>query len=203
MREPASRPRFVNPATSLIQQKVKKLMPSDKQGLTVYDLEEKTLFYKSTELNENHRGCVTHEELIELRQGEHERDHRHAETCYSSLRKKYYPVVWEVKIALYKQFVKCQVFEKQASQPKTSIVCRTILATNQNSLRQMDPKKLPSCRGFEYVSNTVDCYPQFAMGGAIKSKTAKEVCHVILDCINSYGLVQATTMTRRQKWRRY
>ena len=35
VREPASRPWFVNPATSLVQQKVKKLMPSDKQGLTV------------------------------------------------------------------------------------------------------------------------------------------------------------------------
>ena len=35
VRELASRPWFVNPATSLIQQKVKKLMLSDKQGLTV------------------------------------------------------------------------------------------------------------------------------------------------------------------------
>ena len=153
----------------------------------LYDLEEETLYYKSTELNENHRKCVTREELIELLEGEHERDHRHAETCYSSLREKYHPVVRETIIALYKQFVKCQACEKQVPLPKTSLVRRTTLARYPNSRWQMDLKKLPSCGGYEYGCNIVDCYSRFAMDSAIKSKTAKEVCRVILDCIYSYG----------------
>ena len=93
----------------------------------------------------------------------------------------------ETIIALYKQFVKCQACEKQAPLPKTSLVRKTILATYPPSRWQMDLKKLPSCGGYEYVCNIVDYYSRFAMGGAIKGKTAKEVCCVILDCIYSYG----------------
>ena len=99
---------------------------------------------KSNELNENHLKRVTNEELIELLKGEHERDHRHAETCYSSLREKYYPVVRETIIALYKQFIKCQACEKQAPLPKTSLVRKTILATYPLSRWQMDLKNCPA-----------------------------------------------------------
>ena len=53
----------------------------------------------------------------------------------------------------------------------------------------MDLKKLPTCRGYEYACNVVDCFSRFAMGGPIKSKSAKEVCRVLLDdCIYKYGL---------------
>ena len=44
----------------------------------LYDPEEQTLFYKSTNMNENHCRCVTEIEIIELLQCEHERNHRHA-----------------------------------------------------------------------------------------------------------------------------
>ena len=43
----------------------------------LYDLEEESLFYKLTDLNENYRRCALRKELIELLQGEHERDHLH------------------------------------------------------------------------------------------------------------------------------
>ena len=100
--------------------------------LFLCDLEEETLPYKSTEL-ENHWRCVTHEELIKLLQDERKHDHRHAETCYSSLHEKYYPAVHETIIALYKQFVKGKACERPAPLPKTSLVQRMILATSPNS----------------------------------------------------------------------
>eukprot|EP00117_Sycon_ciliatum_P009847 scpid66238/ scgid11978/ len=153
----------------------------------LFDLEEDALFYKSTELNEKHRLCVSRERLVELLQKEHQRDHRHAETCYGTLRCHYYPVVRENIIALYKEHVKCTACERQAPLPKTSLVRRSILATYPNSRWQMDLKKLPSVRGFEYVCNIADCYSRFAMGAGIKSKSAKDVCAVVLKCIYAYG----------------
>ena len=111
-----------------------------------------SLFYKSTELNENHRRCVTREELIELLQGEHERDNSLTETCYSSLCEKYYPMVRETIIASYQQFVKCYACEKQAPLPKTSLVRRTILATYSNSRWLVDLKKLPSSYQADVIS---------------------------------------------------
>jgi len=148
---------------------------------------ENTLFYKSTQLNEVHRRCLTRDELIDLLKVEHERDHRAAETCYSSLRVHYHPVIRENICAIFKQFVKCEACQRQAPIPKTSLIRKSILAPYPNSRWQMDLKKLPSAKGYEYACNVVDCYSRFAMGGAIKSKSAKDVCEVLLRCIYIYG----------------
>lgn len=126
------------------------------------------------------------EKLTELLREEHERDHRHSETCYKSLRFAYYPVVRESEIALFKQHVKCTACARQAPLPKTTLTRRTILATYPNSSWQMDLKKQPSYRGFEYVCNTVDCFSRFAMGVAIKSKSVKDACDVIVSCMYMY-----------------
>jgi len=51
----------------------------------------------------------------------------------------------------------------------------------------MDLKKLPNCRGYQYVCNIVDCFSRFAMGGAIKNKSAKDEVEVFLECVYRYG----------------
>ena len=51
----------------------------------------------------------------------------------------------------------------------------------------MDLKKLPSCRGYEYACNIVDCYSRYATGGALKSKSAADVCNVIIHMMYRYG----------------
>eukprot|EP00117_Sycon_ciliatum_P001358 scpid51373/ scgid5968/ Pol polyprotein; Reverse transcriptase/ribonuclease H; Integrase len=131
--------------------------------------------------------CVTRQSLIDLIISEHERDHRQGEACYNTLRANYYPVVRDTVLALFKTNVNCTACHRQAPLPKTTLTRRTILATYPNSRWQMDLKKLPSVRGYEYCCNVVDCFSRFAMGGPIKSKSAKDVCNVIVSCMYRYG----------------
>eukprot|EP00117_Sycon_ciliatum_P008981 scpid58375/ scgid5968/ Pol polyprotein; Reverse transcriptase/ribonuclease H; Integrase len=96
-------------------------------------------------------------------------------------------VVRDTVLALFKTNVNCTACHRQAPLPKTTLTRRTILATYPNSRWQMDLKKLPSVRGYEYCCNVVDCFSRFAMGGPIKSKSAKDVCNVIVSCMYRYG----------------
>ena len=64
-----------------------------------------------------------------------------------------------------KKHVNCEACCRQAPLPKTFFVRKTIKATYLNSRWQMDLKKLPYCRGYEYACNNVDCYSRLATGG--------------------------------------
>ena len=100
----------------------------------------------------------------------------------------FYPVVRDTIILLFKENVRCKLCLSQASLPKTTLTRKTIRATYPNSRWQMDLQKLPSCRGYEHACTIVDCHSHFAMGGTIKTKSAKAVCEVIVDCMQRYGL---------------
>ena len=152
------------------------------------DEKEERLFVKSTELSVRHRECVTKDQLVTLIFSDYDRDHRHAETIYETLRISYYPIVRETVKNLFKQHVNCLSCRKQIPLPKTSLMRKTILATYPNSRWQMDLKKLPACRGYNYVCNIVDCFSPFAMGGPIKSKSATDVVQVFTSCAYQYGL---------------
>ena len=71
--------------------------------------------------------------------------------------------------------------------PKTSLMRKTILETYPNSRWQMDLKKLPTCRGYNYACNIVDCFSRIAMGGPIKSKSATDVVQVFTSCAYQHG----------------
>ena len=118
---------------------------------------------------------------------DHDRDHRHAETIYGALRISYYPIVREKVKNLFKQHVNCLSCRKQMPLPKTSLTRKTILATYPNSRWQRYLKKLPACRGYNYVCNIVDCLSRFAMGGPIKSKSTTDVVRVFTSCAYQYG----------------
>ena len=75
----------------------------------VYDLEEDCLFYKSTDLQDVHRRCVSPDQLITLLTKEHNRDPRQEKDGYNSLRLSYYPVVWDTVLPLLKQYVQCEL----------------------------------------------------------------------------------------------
>ncbi|XP_076087034.1 uncharacterized protein LOC143057594 isoform X3 [Mytilus galloprovincialis] len=51
----------------------------------------------------------------------------------------------------------------------------------------MDLKKMPPCKGYNYICNIVDCYSRFAFGGHLKQKTAKEVSELLLRFIYIFG----------------
>ena len=152
-----------------------------------YDEKEEKLFVESTELSVCHRQCVTKDQLLTLIVSDHDRDHRHAETIYETLRISYYPIVRETVKNLFKQHVNCLSCRKQMPLPKTSLTRKTILATYPNSRWQMDLKKLPACRGYNYACNIVDCFSRFAMGGPIKSKSTTDVVEVFTSCAYQYG----------------
>ena len=124
----------------------------------MYDEEEQCLFLKSTKLNVAHRRCVTKERLIELIIEGYARDYRQANSIYKMLRCVTYPIVRETVAVLFKKNVMCSECLRQAPLPKTTLHRRTILATYLNSRWQMDLKKLPTCRGYEYACNVVDCF---------------------------------------------
>ena len=63
----------------------------------------------------------------------------------------------------------------------------------------MELKKLPSVRGFEYVRNIVDCYSRFAMGAGIMTKSAKDVCAVVLKYSYAYVSDEAYKAETRKK----
>ncbi|CAC5426746.1 unnamed protein product [Mytilus coruscus] len=71
--------------------------------------------------------------------------------------------------------------------PKTQITRKPIPATYSNSRWQMDLKKMPPCKGYNYICNIVDCYSRFAFGGHLKQKTAKEVSELLLKFIYIFG----------------
>ena len=165
---------------SLNEQRIKKIIER-------FFYEDGALYYKSNELNVAHRKCISREELISKIAEEHSIDHRGPETIYESLRCSYYPIIRKTVLQLLRQTLECEYCARQNPLPKTTLVRRTIKATYPNSRWQMDLKKLPASRGFQYVCNIVDCHSRFAMGGAIRAKSAKEVCRVILSAMYLYG----------------
>ncbi len=152
-----------------------------------FDHSENALFFKSCEANVQHRRCVTKDQLIDLLRQEHERDHRSAETCYESLRGEVYPVVRDTVGDLFRANILCDLCKRQAPLPKTTLIRAVILATYPNSRWQIDLKKMPAHNGYEYCCNIIDCYSRFAMGAAIKNKSAKAVCEVVVDKMFAYG----------------
>lgn len=146
-----------------------------------YDLEEGQVFLRSSEKNVPHRRCVTKDQLTALIRSEHQKDHRSAETLYESLRVSFYPVVRESVLVLFRAHVNCPSCARHAKIPKTTLQRKTIRATYPNSRWQVDLKKMPKVRSFEYIVNIVDCFSRFAFGTALKSKTASEVCQAIVE----------------------
>ncbi|CAC5400989.1 unnamed protein product [Mytilus coruscus] len=117
----------------------------------------------------------------------HKTDHRKSDAIYETLRKSYFPVVRENTRLLFKQHVKCSQCLAAVDLPKTQITRKPIPATYSNSRWQMDLKKMPPCKGYNYICNIVDCYSRFAFGGHLKQKTAKEVSELLLKFIYIFG----------------
>ena len=46
---------------------------------------------------------------------------------------------------------------------------------------------MPSCKGYNYVCNIVDCYSRFGFGKATKGKSAKEIAEIVLQYIYIFG----------------
>ena len=158
----------------------------------MYDLEEECLCYKSTDPHDVHHRCVSRNQLITLLNEEHNHDHRKAEACYNSVRLSSYPVVRDTVPLLFKQHVHCELHcISTPGSPPEDIAHKE---DDPGHLSQQSVayglKELPSCRGYEYTRNIIDCYSRFAMGGPIKSKSAKDICQVILSCIYKYGTPQ-------------
>ncbi|CAC5416750.1 unnamed protein product [Mytilus coruscus] len=117
----------------------------------------------------------------------HKTDHRKSDAIYETLRKSYFPVVRENTRLLFKQHVKCSQCLAAVDLPKRQITRKPIPATYSNSRWQMDLKKMPPCKGYNYICNIVDCYSRFAFGGHLKQKTAKEVSELLLKFIYIFG----------------
>ena len=153
----------------------------------MYDEDTDSIFSRSNKVGDDHRKVLQKEELITQIQKNHAVDHRKSDAIYETLRKTYFPVVRENIRLLFKTNVKCTQCLTAVDLPKTERTRMPIPATYANSRWQMDLKKMPPCRGYNYICNIVDCYSRFAFGGCLKQKTAKEVSDTLLKFIHIFG----------------
>ncbi|CAG2208855.1 unnamed protein product [Mytilus edulis] len=142
-------------------------------SLYFYDQESKCIYKKSQDLNSNHGKCLDKEQLIHLINKTHMKDHRKYEAIYDCLRSTVFPVVRESIKVLFKLNVNCQCCNNAVEIPKTTVLRRPIPATYANSRWQIDLKKMPPVRGYNYICNIVDCFSRLAFGGPIKRKICK------------------------------
>jgi hypothetical protein len=153
----------------------------------IFDADTGSVFYRSSKVNEPHRRVLTKDEMISEINRNHCLDHRKSDAVYETLRKSYFPVTREYTRLLFKQNIECRKCLAAVDLPKTQRARRPIPASYPNSRWQMDLKKMPPCRGYNYICNIVDCYSRFAFGTCIKQKTAKEVSDVLLRFIYLFG----------------
>ncbi|CAG2217370.1 unnamed protein product [Mytilus edulis] len=119
----------------------------------LYDDDTCALYHRSTKIGDNHRRVLSKEEMIAEINANHKSD-----AVYETLRKSYFPVVRENTRFLFKQHVKCSKCLAAVDLPKTQITRRPIPATYSNSRWEMDLKKMPPCKGYNYTCSIVDCY---------------------------------------------
>ena len=153
----------------------------------MFDQDTMSLYHRSTKVGESHRRVLTKDDMIAEINRNHRVDHRKSDAIYETLRRTYFPVVRESVRLLFKQNVKCSQCLSAVDLPKTERTRKPIPATYPNSRWQMDLKKMPPCRGYNYICNIVDCYSRFSFGGCIKQKTAKEVSDLLLKFIYIFG----------------
>lgn len=153
----------------------------------IYDIDTESTFYRSSKVSEVHRRVLSKDQLIVEIQRNHNVDHRKSDAIYETIRKTFFPVTRENVRLLFKQHVECSKCLAAVDLPKTERTRRPIPASYPNSRWQMDLKKMPPCRGFNYICNIVDCYSRFAFGACLKQKTAKEVSDVLLRFIYLFG----------------
>ena len=153
----------------------------------MYDEETDAVFHRSNKVDEPHRRILSKEELCIHIEQNHKVDHRKSDAVYETLRKSYFPVVRENVKRLFKQTVNCSQCLSAVDLPKTQRTRKPIPATYPNSRWQMDLKKMPPSKGYNYICNIVNCHSRFAFGGHIKQKTAKEVTDVLLKFIHIFG----------------
>ncbi|XP_053398314.1 SCAN domain-containing protein 3-like [Mercenaria mercenaria] len=175
-------PKKLSELTDCNERKIKQILEK-----YFYDKDENKLYRKSQDNTESHRQCVRKPQLISLLQKNHEIDHRKPDAVYESLRRHIFPVQREHVKTIFKTEIKCHQCNCAADLPKTTRSRRPIPATYPNSRWQIDLKKMPACRGYNYVLNIVDCYSRFGFGKALKSKTSKEVAEAVISFIYMYG----------------
>ncbi|CAC5402705.1 unnamed protein product [Mytilus coruscus] len=78
---------------------------------------------------------------------------------------------------LFKLNVNCQCCNNAVETP----------ATYANSRWQIDLKKKPPVKGYNYICNIVDCFSRLAFGGPLKGKFAKDVAELTLKYVYLYG----------------
>ena len=152
-----------------------------------YDEKSGNVFKRSTDLNTIHRRCLSREEMIKLIKQNHETDHKKSLAIYETIRRTAFPVVRENIKLLFDQHVHCDMCARAVILPKTSVTRQPIPATYPNSRWQIDLKKMPMCKGYNYVCNIVDCYSRFAFGQATKGKTAIEIANIVMKYIYIFG----------------
>ncbi|CAC5418806.1 unnamed protein product [Mytilus coruscus] len=117
----------------------------------------------------------------------HMKDHRKFEAIYDCLRSTVFHVVRESIKVLFKLNVNCQCCNNAVEIPKTTVLRRPIPATYANSRWQIDLKKMPPVKGYNYICNIVDCFSRLAFGGPLKGKFAKDVAELTLKYVYLYG----------------
>lgn len=152
-----------------------------------YDLTSNHLYKKSVDLATPHRKCLLKEDLVSLVKKNHALDHRKSHSIYESIRRFVFPVVRENVKLLFDLYVDCDQCKSAISLPKTERTRRPIPATYPNSRWQINLKKMPPHKGFQYICNIVDCFSRFAFGQACKTKSATEISKVVLSYIYLYG----------------
>jgi hypothetical protein len=144
------------------------------------DNKTKKLYLKPTKPFENHRLCLSKDELIKMIAENHALDHRAGRSIYNSLRRTYYPCNRDNVSILFDSKVlnnceKCNrvnlITGSAAAKPP-----KPVTATYPNSRWQIDLKKMPSCRGYKYVMNIIDVYSRHAFGSALKTKKVSLLC---------------------------
>lgn len=133
-----------------------------RKHLSNFILETETgcVFCRSSKVNEQHRRVLSKDELVAEIKKNHAVDPHKSDAVYEMIRKTYFTVTRENFRLVFTQTVECGKCLATVYLPKTEKTRRPIPASYPNSRWQIDLKKMPSTRGYNYlyICNIVDLH---------------------------------------------
>lgn len=141
----------------------------------IFNIDTGFVFF-SSQINELHMRVLFIDELVAAIKENHAAYHNKCDAFYEMIRKTYFSVTRKNVRLPFKQTVECGKCLATVDLLKTVRTRRPIPATYSNSRWQMDLKKMPPARGYNYICNIVDYYSIFAFGACLKQKNGERWC---------------------------
>lgn len=100
---------------------------------SIFDIDTGCVFFRSSQVNKQHRRVLLKDELVAEIKRNHAVDHRKSDAVYQKIRKTYFPVTRENVGLLFKQTVECGKCLAAVDLPNTERTRRPIPTSYPNS----------------------------------------------------------------------